>query len=327
MTQQAIDLGYNPYQYGTFKEAMFMINQIRRKEGNNPLRYVSSDNIPREGLLGETVRMMDNPKGFVTPLGGKRKDVPYTAEDALKIMRRRKGHLPGGENFMNLNQTIALASTPFANLDEIKKARGLLEDAKGFTTGDHRELFKEDLYQVHDKIRDIEVKNKERPHSKEMREELIDDVLRDGFVSSYHINKLKYTPEEATEVRDLILSLKEKSRQLNSEKFAKENPELADLTKSSGELATEYFESKPNRIVDIGEFKGAIVPKETPEYVEKLLKNAGIQKILRYGSEEERIKLFRKFPELMFAGMAIPTGGLLLSQDNEQGKLSGGLLK
>ena len=58
-----------------------------------------------------------------------------------------------------------------------------------------------------------------------------------------------------------------------------------------------------------------------------MLQDAGIWKIFKYGDEAERIKLFRKFPELMFAGMAIPTGGLLMSQDNEQGKLSGGLLK
>ena len=79
--------------------------------------------------------------------------------------------------------------------------------------------------------------------------------------------------------------------------------------------------------MDIAEFKGAIIPKETKETIIQLLKDKGIMKIFKYGDEAERIKLFRKFPELMFVGIAIPTGGLLSTQDNEEGKLSGGLLK
>ena len=102
---------------------------------------------------------------------------------------------------------------------------------------------------------------------------------------------------------------------------------MRTLKRKVKDLHTDYFESKAKRLVNLSEFKGAIVPKEMPEWVEKLLKNAGIQKILRYGSDKERKELFRKFPELMFAGMAIPTAGLLAPQDDERGKLSGGLLK
>ena len=64
-----------------------------------------------------------------------------------------------------------------------------------------------------------------------------------------------------------------------------------------------------------------------PKFIEKLLKNKGIQKILRYGSEKERKALFKKFPELMFAGLAVPTSGLLATQDDDEGKLNSGLLK
>ena len=52
-----------------------------------------------------------------------------------------------------------------------------------------------------------------------------------------------------------------------------------------------------------------------------------IKKILRYGSEAERKALFKKFPELMFAGIAFPTTGLLTGEEVGQGKLNSGLLK
>jgi len=326
--QLAIDKGYDPYQYPTYRKAMYEIDELRRKEGLWAMEKYSTTYYPKSGLLGETLRTMTNPKGAYTELGNRRADVPYSAETALKVMRRNKAYQPGSEGYQALNQTIALASTPFKNLDEIKKSRGLLEDKKGYSEGDATELFEADLDAVKEKLNKLGGApwNREAVNTG-YRDDLIDMVLLSGRLTSEDIARLKYTPDEAKEAVKIILSLKEKGKQLHSEQWVKENPEMAELTTTSGQLSTEYFESKPNRIVDIGEFKGAIVPKEIPKYLEKLLKNAGIKKILKYGSEKERIELFKKFPELMFAGMAIPTAGLLATQETEQGKLRGGLLK
>ena len=117
--KEAINRGFDPYKYNTFKEATYAINDQLIRSGKP--RLTLSPYIPTKGLLGETIRTMTNPKGAYTDLGNSRPDVPYSAEDALKVMRRRKANLPGSENYESLNQTVALAGTPFKNLDEIKK--------------------------------------------------------------------------------------------------------------------------------------------------------------------------------------------------------------
>ena len=311
MVDKMIELGYDPYKYPTYREARFAIDEDLRATRGYPLTPVPSDHIPEEGLLGETVRKMTHPKGQFTDLGNRRQDVPYSAEDALKVMRRRKGYKPGAEGFETLNQTIALASTPFKNLDEIKKNRGLLEDKKGYSEGDAQDMFEFDLDRMKDALHKL-------GGNTEYSNTLVDDVLRSGRITAEDMAYMKYTPEQAKEAEKLILSLKEKGRQLNSEQWAKENPEIADLTTTHRQLSTAYFETKPNKIIDIAEFKGAIIPKETKPRIIELLKNKGIKKILTYGSYEQRIKLFDKFPELHFIGLAIPTAGLLSNFEEEK---------
>jgi len=58
---------------------------------------------------------------------------------------------------------------------------------------------------------------------------------------------------------------------------------------------------KPKRGVELSEFQGAIIPQETSKTVKPILKEAGIKKILTYGTPEERKELFKRFPELMFS--------------------------
>ena len=121
MVEQAIELGFDPYKYPTYRQAMYEIDNELIAQGKPRMTQLSSDDIPREGLLGETRRTMTNPLGEFTTIGNRRPEVEYSAENALKVMRRRKGYKPGSEGYDSLNQTIALASTPFKNLDEIKK--------------------------------------------------------------------------------------------------------------------------------------------------------------------------------------------------------------
>lgn len=69
------------------------------------------------------------------------------------------------------------------------------------------------------------------------------------------------------------------------------------------ELPTEYFEMKPQRAVSLDEFKGAIIPKDTPQKARDVLKKAGITDIHEYSNSEERKNLFNKFGKEMFATM------------------------
>lgn len=76
-------------------------------------------------------------------------------------------------------------------------------------------------------------------------------------------------------------------------------------------LPTEYFEIKPQRAVNVSEFKGAIVPADAPQSSVDYLRSEGIEKILFYSTPEERKELFKQFREQMFsAAPAAPAVGL-----------------
>ena len=78
-------------------------------------------------------------------------------------------------------------------------------------------------------------------------------------------------------------------------------------------MPTEYFEVKPQRAVSIGEFQGAIIPKNTPKEAKDILSKQGIKDIYEYSTPEERLDLFKKFGNKMFsAGFPVGVGSGLL---------------
>lgn len=82
-------------------------------------------------------------------------------------------------------------------------------------------------------------------------------------------------------------------------------------------LPTEYFEIKPQRAVNIGEFKGAIIPADTPKKARDALQKNGITEIYEYKTPEERTALFQKYGKEMFSvAPAIPAA----QQLNEEKK-------
>ncbi len=58
-------------------------------------------------------------------------------------------------------------------------------------------------------------------------------------------------------------------------------------------------------------FRGALIPEDAGPLVTKTLEDAGITRIETYGSHEERIAAFKKFPELLFS--AAGAGGVFLA--------------
>ena len=308
---EAIKQGFDPYQYPTYREAIYDINNTLHDQGLPLIKAISSDMIPRESLLGETVRTMTNPKGYRTPTGKERPDVPYSAEQALKLMKKNKAYTTGAEGHVSFNQTYALSSTPFKDLQEIKDNRGILNDRKGMSAGDADDLFEIDLERARREISQISVYTSN---------ELLDGVLRTGRIPKDDYELYKIDAKQARQIEQIVVSLKEKKKKLVSDEWLKENPEFDEdgIMETSGLLATDYFEAKPKKIIDIAEFKGAIIPKDTKPKIIKLLKDKGIKKILTYGTREERIALFEKFPELQFIGLAMPTSGLLMNQGEEE---------
>jgi len=93
------------------------------------------------------------------------------------------------------------------------------------------------------------------------------------------------------------------------------------------EMPTEYFEIKPQRAVQVGEFKGAILPSSAPQKSIDYLRGQGLQDLYYYSTPEERKNLFKKFGSQMFAATpAIPLGSGLFGQD-EDIPIMTGLLK
>lgn len=83
-------------------------------------------------------------------------------------------------------------------------------------------------------------------------------------------------------------------------------------------LPTEYFEMKPQRAVSIDEFKGAIIPAQTPQAARDVLRKAGITEVYEYSTPEERKGLFQKYGKEMFAVMPAVPAGTATMQDKEQ---------
>jgi hypothetical protein len=307
--EKARQAGYDPYDFENYEKMVTEVNKLHKeKHGNKVGRLINayeSVTIPEEGMLGETIRMMMNPKGYHTPTGKKRPDVPYDPKLALKKMREKKAYQPGAENMEGAGQTRAMTAREFKSLDEIKDARGNIVKGEGLFDEGFMQEFGALRQDLNKEIRDYA---KLSYNDKEMVYNMIEDIIKTGEMSWFYRDKV--------------------DQSVRGEAGKKHIESLVDALKQKGkDLDTTYFESKPNRLVDLTEFKGAIVPKEIPKFVEKLLKNAGIQKILKYGSQKERKELFKKFPELMFAGLAVPTSGLLATQDDDEGKLNSGLLK
>jgi hypothetical protein len=85
------------------------------------------------------------------------------------------------------------------------------------------------------------------------------------------------------------------------------------------EMPTEYFEIKPQRAVQVGEFQGAILPSNAPQKSIDYLRSQGLQDLYYYSTPEERKELFKKFGNQMFATVpAIPLGSEMVGQDQYQ---------
>jgi len=304
-TQKAIDAGYDPYSYQDYRTMLHEVNKMHRRDKGVPLLEYYGNTIPESEMLGETVRKMANPKGLFTELGNRRRDIAYSAKDALKAMRMKKAYEVGAENYTGAGLTRALTSEKFKSLEEIKANRDKIVDKDSpYITMGETEFFSDARKAANEQIVKLaKLSANAEPIGESTVYQLMDDVIITGKVSEdwgYAFKK-----EDISRVEDIINDLKQKGRTTE----------------------TDYFESKSNRVVGMDEFKGAIVPKQMSERIEQLLRDVGINKIFRYGSEKERKELFRRFPELAFATMAVPTGGLLLSEDDNQGKVSEGLLK
>ena len=218
---------------------------------------------------------------------GKELYKPATIENIVKEMAGKK---PGDEgNFYTAGSLRGKLVPKLKNERDVLKARGKIISPEDFET------FKEQINNKHSDINyDI---------NKFLEENKAGNIDANSFLEDLAMgttHKYEYSRELAKKVPQ---ELKDRVASYASELKA---------------APTGYFEIKPQRAVGIGEFKGALVPKDLPSKARDVLERAGIKDIYTYANAEERKALTKKFGKEMFAG--IPALPLAMPNDEAKAK-------
>lgn len=207
-------------------------------------------------------------KGFTD--SGNRRYADATLENFVKEMKGGAG----SEGFMyGVGNIRAVATPKFKTLNQVKAARETIVTPEKF------EPIKKQIGEAFDNISD-------RLNKLEGR---------DGY--SYNAPDALYELGQVKNVNFL-------------DKIYKDVPEAlkADVQifmNKIKEMPTEYFEIKPQRAVQVGEFKGAILPSDAPKQSIDYLKSQGLQDLYYYSTPEERKSLFQKFGPQMFGTLPL----------------------
>lgn len=172
---------------------------------------------------------------------GNRRYLPHTLENVVKLMKKSK--VRGGEGFSYGAGSIrAHKAKQFRTLSEIQKNRNSI------VSEEQMKALKEEIKQKYD----------------ELSSKIIDAA--GGFV----------------DVHDLMEAFAEGGRE-NQEYVNSKIPdqslqnEIRAFLDGLAELDTEYFEAKQQRVLQLDEFQGAVVPENTPPDVIQSLENSGLQ--------------------------------------------------
>lgn len=225
---------------------------------------------------------------------------PYDAEEITKFMKRSAGR--GGEGGISSK---GVGAQRAAHTEEFKSLSGMRKRKGDLVPASEMERIKDEtsgqFFRLVDEL---------RPYYK------------------YDANSFMFMDE----VSDLIQQSESRglSRAFDEVGFENVPDEVIDSVNSYREALraspTEYFESKPKRVVEMAEFGGAVVPEGTPAETLRMLERQGIP-IETYdpnvpGSREEARGRFR---DLMFQ-MGVPaTAGLgaMLPGEEAQAGISG----
>jgi hypothetical protein len=210
---------------------------------------------------------------------GNRRYAPVTLENVVKEMKG--GASTEGWNY-GVGNVRALVTPKFKNLTEIKGSRDKILSESDFTP--IKEKFNDAYFDLTKRLKEV------NPQF-----DADNAILDIAETRSYSILDDYY--------KDAPKNLK---------------ADISAYLDSLKSMPTGYFEIKPQRAVDIGEFKGAIVPKDLSPQAKGILESSGIKDIYEYATPEERASLFNKFGNQMFGvGVGVPLGTGLL-QDNRQ---------
>ena len=225
-----------------------------------------------QALPSEGVKVKERIFKGYTPSGNRK----YAEANLENIVKEMKGGASSEGWDYGVGNLRALVTPKFKNLNEIKGSRDRIISNEDF--GKVKDVVDKDYYSILDKLRGIN----DNYDAKDMLLEIAETKNLNALDRVY---------------KDVPQSLKQ---------------EIGSFMSGLKQMPTEYFEIKPQRAVGIGEFKGAIVPKDINPKSMSILEKNGIKDIYSYGTPEERKSLIQKFGKEMFIG--VPLLGAELSR-------------
>ena len=207
---------------------------------------------------------------------------PYTADNVSRYMTRQAG--ANKESTMTFGAGNIRASTAerISSLPKAREMKGLLQPA--------------------DAVAEV----------KETASMMLGDLqtaLRDYY--KYDTSSFRYFDEVGemialSERKGMKRAMEEIGFEDVPDSLVKEIEEYKDYLRSA---PTEYFESKPQRAVQLTDFAGAIVPENTSQGVLDMLSRAGL-KVEKYGDEATRTEARKRFQDYMFDAAPTIGGGV-----------------
>ncbi len=199
---------------------------------------------------------------------------PFTGEEVLKFMKKRRGAAQEGGAFSVSPGKLRASLTERLNsLKQIRDQSARLVDDKKFTK------FKDDSYQ---RVTD----------------------LAESLKPFYRFDSSGFRFYD--EVIELLIESEKRGLPRVMQEFGFDDvpqsvvDEIQAIKSYFRTAPTEYFEAKPQRLVDLEEFKGAIVPEGTSDDLVQVLKDAGIQ-VETYADDAQRLAARKKFEGTAFS--------------------------
>jgi hypothetical protein len=216
---------------------------------------------------------------------------PYTAEEVLKFMKKNRGSAQEG-GMATPGALRASLTEKLSSLKDIRAQSGKLvgsDEFKNFQNSSY-----ERISDLAESLRPFyKFDSSSFGYSNEVIEMLIESQKRglDRTLSEFGFEDVPdYALQEIQEVKSYFRN-----------------------------APTEYFEAKPERLVDIEEFEGAIVPEGTSDDIIQALKDSGI-KIETYADDAQRLNARKKFGGTAFSvAGGITLVGLVPPQEAEAG--------
>ena len=227
-------------------------------------------------------------RDYVTGRGLKLK--PFTADEVLKFMKKSRGSAQEANAFaVGPGLLRASLTNKLKSLQAMRDSRGKLVAEGEFQT------FKDDSYE---KVFELAEK------------------LKNSY--QFDSDSFRYTDQVIEMLVDSErFGLDKSLRDFGFEDVSPEIiEEITNLKQFFREAPTEYFEAKPERIVGLDEFQGAIVPEGTPQATLERLERAGLQ-IETYSTPEERLAKRKNFKGTVFSPAPAAIGAGLLAASSE----------